>query len=120
MDDLDSLVGVTLHSGIFIDSIEYVDELVDVIGRPATGWTRRIGKSLQVTLLSGLSRDLQSVTMYHEVIEGAMGAHFPDGVPEVLHMVNEAQIDDLARDFHRRLGFVTQDSLNQMLLELGF
>ncbi len=120
MKSLDDLNGVTLHGGILIESIEYLDELVDVIGRPATGWTRQIAHRLQITLISGLSEVEQSVTMYHEVIEGAMGVHYPDGVPISLQSVNEAEIDDLALQFHQRFGFVSHESLNHMLLELGF
>ena len=120
MSQFDVLVGTTLHSGILIESIECEDELFDVIGRPATGWTRQIGHRLEITLLKGLSAEEASVTIYHEVIEGAMGVHFPDDVPVALHEVNEAQIDDLAVEYHQRLGPATVESLNEMLQDLGF
>jgi hypothetical protein len=120
MSQFDFLAGTTLHSGLLIESIDYEDELFDVIGRPATGWTRQIGHRLKITLLRGLSADEASVTIYHELIEGAMGVHFPDGVPVALHEVNEAQIDALAVEYHQRLGPVTVETLNEMLQDLGF
>jgi hypothetical protein len=120
MGQFDSLVGQTLHSGILIEAIAYEDELYDVLGRPATGWTRQIGNRLEITLLSGLTEEEASVTMYHELIEAAMGVHFPNDVPIALHEVNEEQIDDLAVKYHQRFGPATVDTLNEMLRELGF
>lgn len=118
--NIEAFSGRTLHSGIQIESVKTTHELTDVLGRPATGFTSRVGKSLQIILLEGLSPDEQSVTMYHEIIEAAMGAHFPDRVPVALQELNEAQIDALAQSFHTRLGPVNVRTANQMLRELGF
>jgi hypothetical protein len=118
--DLDSFAGKKLHSGITIESVTTVLELFDVIGRPATGHTSRVGTKLTIEIKDGLSPDEQSITLYHEVIEGAMGAHFPYNVPTALQVVNEAEIDALAQDFHNRFGAASVRNLNRMLKELGF
>ncbi len=118
--DLGTFSGKTLHSGIEIESVETAKDLTDVIGRPATGHTSRVGKKLKITIKEGLTPEEQSITIYHELIEGAMGAHFPDNVPKALQELNEVGIDELAKQFHEMLGPASVSNLNKALKELGF
>ena len=70
--------------------------------------------------LAGDGHDAEecSISLYHEVLEGAAVAAVQP--PAAVCELNEAGFEAAARDCYRRLGIASPATLNQMLADFGF
>ena len=72
MLELDVFADLPLRGGLRLKEVRRASApLVDAIGRPAVARTLIIGKVLEVELQPDLSDEETSVSLYHEVLEGA-------------------------------------------------
>jgi hypothetical protein len=117
--DPDSFLNRRLGGGFFISEIELTHEpLEDAIGREAVARTRILGREFRLVILSGLTDQELSITLYHEILEAATVAssHPPESVLDL----NEAGFEAAARRAHQMWGAASVENLNRMLQFYGF
>jgi hypothetical protein len=114
-----SCQGLRLRGGYIIVRIDFaVDPLVDAIGRSAVAQTQIIGREFHLKILSSLSDEEKSVTLYHEVLEAMIVAS--SAPPASVQEFNEGDIERAAYDAHERYGIAAPDSIDRMLQFYGF
>jgi len=114
-----SFQGLRLRGGFIIVGLEFVVEpLVDAMGRPALAKTQIVGRELHLTVLSGLSDEEKSVTLYHEVLEAMTVAS--SNAPEPVQDFNEGDFERAAYEAHERFGPVSPKTIDRMLQFYGF
>jgi hypothetical protein len=114
-----SFQGLRLRGGFLIVHVEFVIEpLVDAMGRPALAKTQIVGRGFHLTVLSGLSDNEKSVTLYHEVLEAKTVAS--SEAPASVRDFNEGDFERAAYEAHERFGPVSPEGMNSMLQFYGF
>ncbi len=118
--DLEALCNRPLRGGYLIESICLADEpILDVIGRPALGENTVCGLRFRIAMIAGLDDRELSVTLYHEVLEGAFVGCWTQ-LPAAMLCLNEAGIDAVAYQMHDRYGAASVENLDRMLRDMGF
>ncbi len=119
MLELDVFADLPLRGGLRLKEVRRASApLVDAIGRPAVARTFIIGNVLEVELQRDLSDEETSVSLYHEVIEGATLAVLRP--PAATIDLNEAGFETAARQAYSTFGLATPAALNAMLASFGF
>jgi hypothetical protein len=119
MIDLASITNVRLRGGFVLVEIEFTPEpIVDALGRDALAQTRVVGREFRLLVRSSLPEHELSITLYHEVLEGASVAiaHPPDSVMDF----NEGDFERAARAAHVRWGNASAPNLSRLLQFYGF
>ena len=95
------------------------EPMVDAMGRAALAKTVVVGVNFEIVLCAKFSGDEEaSVSIYHEVLEGAaVAAPIP---PKEVCEMNEADFESAARKSHFLYGTANPTSLNEMLESFGF
>jgi hypothetical protein len=76
--------------------------MLDPIGRSALAKTRILGREFYISILSSLSDEEISVTLYHEVLEAMVVAS--NDPPATLRDFNEGDFECAAYETYRRFG----------------
>jgi hypothetical protein len=108
-----------LDSGFVIAEIDLTHQsLADPLGREAVAQTRIVGREFRLSIRAGLSDEELSVTLYHEILEGATVAssHPPESVCDL----NEAGFEAAAWRAQNTWGAASVENLNRMLQFHGF
>src|SRR6266550_8618083 len=114
-----SFQNIRIRGGFTLVRLEFIHEpLIDAIGREAIARTRIIDRPFFMTIRAGLSDAELSVTIYHEVLEGATVA--VSDPPESVRMLNQGDFERAAYQAHQRFGEVSPENLNQILQFYGF
>jgi len=108
-----------LPGGFVLSGVELVPgPLIDPIGRPALARTTIQGRDIRITLDQAQAASEQSISIYHEVLEGLTVA-FTDPPVSVLDFC-EADFEREARAAHERLGFASAKNVLMLLKNFGF
>jgi hypothetical protein len=108
-----------LHGGFVIAEVEITAEpMLDALGREAIARTRIIGRSLSITIRSGLSDRECSVTLYHEILE-AMTVAVANPPASVMEF-NEGDFERAGYEAFDQFGAASPENLNRMLQSHGF
>jgi hypothetical protein len=114
-----SLQGLRLCGGFIIVRLEFVTgPLVDALGRSALAKTNIVGREFHLTILSGLSDQEKSVTLYHEVLEAMTVAS--SEAPASVRDFNEADFEQAAYKADEQFGPASPESMSRMLQFYGF
>lgn len=119
MRDLNVFTHRPLRGGLLLQSVSLASEpMIDALGRPAVARTLIIGNVLEIELESAMSDEEISISLYHEVLEGATVAlaHPPAGVLDL----NEAGFELAAQRAHADFGPATPAGLDALLAAFGF
>jgi hypothetical protein len=117
--NIESFLRRRLDSGFVIVEIDLTHQsLEDPLGREAVAQTRIVGREFRLTIRAGLPDEELSVTLYHEILEGATvtSSHPPATVCEL----NEAGFEAAAWQAHKTWGEASVENLNRMLQFYGF
>ena len=119
MINVESFLHQRLDGGFVIVEIALPHEpLEDPLGREAVAQTRIVGREFRLAVRAGLSDEELSVTLYHEILEGAtVASTYP---PETVCDLNEAGFEAAAWRAHRTWGEASLENLNRMLQFFGF
>jgi hypothetical protein len=117
--DVESFLHQRLDSGFVIVEIDLTRQpLEDPLGREAIAQTRIVGREFRLAIRAGLPDEELSVTLYHEILEGAtVGSSHP---PETVCDLNEAGFEAAAWRAHKTWGEASVENLNRMLQFYGF
>ncbi|HEX3988139.1 MAG TPA: hypothetical protein VHZ30_01830 [Verrucomicrobiae bacterium] len=119
MINVESLLRQRLHGGFVIVEIDLTHQpLEDPLGREAIAQTRIVGREFRLAIRAGLSDEELSVSLYHEILEGATVASFHP--PEAVCELNEAGFEAAAWRSQRTWGDASVENLNRMLQFYGF
>jgi hypothetical protein len=111
---LNAFQGLRLVGGFTLRQVELNPEpMLDPIGRYALAKTRILGREFYISILSSLSDEEISVTLYHEVLEAMVVAS--TNPPAILWDFNEGDFERAAHETYRRFGTASQESLVSML-----
>ena len=119
MANFDSFPGLRLPGGFIIVRLEFVTEpMEDAVGRSALAKTKIIGHEIELAILSSLSDEEKSVTMYHELLEAMTVASLE--VPTSVQAFNEKDFELAAYKAYEQFGPASPDSVSRMLQFYGF
>lgn len=119
MVDFEAFSALRLRGGVILVRVALARaQMVDAIGRPALARTVIVGPRLYIQLSETMSDEEISVSLYHEVLEGAMMA--AERAPSPIEDFNEADFEAAAWRMHHRFGPATPETLNRMLEKFGF
>jgi hypothetical protein len=117
--NVESFLRQRLEGGFVIVEIDLTHQpLEDPLGREAVAQTRIIGREFRLAVRAGLSDEELSVTLYHEILEGATVAS--SHPPETVCDLNEAGFEAAASQAHKAWGEASVENLNRMLQFYGF
>ena len=110
---------VRLHGGFVIGDLQFTAApLLDALGREAVAQTRIIGREFRLVVQAGLSERELSISLYHEILEGATVGSWPP--PASVMEFNEGDFERAAQTAHENWGNATPERLNRMLQSYGF
>ena len=108
-----------LPGGFILSEVELAPgPLIDPIGRPALARTTIQGREIRITLDHAQLESEQSISIYHEALEGLTVA-FIDPPVSVLDFC-EADFEREAKAAHERLGFASAKNVLMLLKNFGF
>jgi hypothetical protein len=117
--DLSSFQELTLPQGLILASIKTVPgPLIDPIGRSALAKTTIESGRLWVVFDETQDPEEQSVSIYHELLEGVVVA--ASFVPAAASELCEVDFERAARDAHARLGVAGPENVLLFLSTDGF
>ena len=115
----DAFRNLPLPGGFLLASVELdANPLTDAIGRAALAKTTVEGSALTITLALGQSDEEQSISLYHELLEGLTVAwSIP---PAAVIEFCEADFEREAREAHNRFGVASPASVLAFLAAFDF
>ena len=114
-----SFNGGRIRGGFVLVRVEFVvGPLTDAIGRPALAKTKIVGREFHLVILSSLSDEEKSVTLYHEILEAMTVASL--AAPANVQDFNEGDFERAAYEAYQSYGPASPESLDRMLQFHGF
>jgi len=116
---LDSFSGMFLPGRfLLIEITEISASMIDPAGRPALAKTIIIGTKLYIFLAVGMEPHEQSISIYHELLEGLTVAM--DRPPQSVEDFLESDFEAAAVAAHEKFGFATPENVLIFLQGFGF
>jgi len=119
LPDLASFSHLNLPGGFLLAEIRIGSaSMIDPAGRPALARTTINGRNIEIILLAGMSVEEQSISIYHETLEGlTVGTDQP---PESVCDFLESDFEKAAIRAHQQFGFATPENVISFLKGFHF
>jgi len=117
--DFESFIDLGLPGGFVLAGVtESAESMIDAAGRPAVAKTIVEGRAMWIILSVSMSDLEQSISIYHEVLEGlTVGMDVP---PRNVNDFLEHDFEAAAVNAHAQFGFATAEKVISFLHTLGF
>jgi len=117
--DFENFINLRLPGGfVLTDVTEIAEVMIDPVGRPAVAKTIIEGREIWIILSAGMSDLEQSISIYHEVLEGLTVAM--DRPPRSVENFLEHDFEAAAASAHAQFGFATAEKVVNFLQMFGF